>query len=178
MNGGDRRKWLVVASALCVSVFFLDRFVTTPLWALWQTRSGRIAELDGLLEEARNLTGRRDSLDARWREMTKSDLPESEAEAESAVLRSVGDWAGRSGLEVTAFKPRWSYDSEEAANLECRVSASGSMRQVVGFLYELETGALALKVEELSLSANNERGSEMGLDLRFTGVILREVTAQ
>ena len=175
MNESGRKKWLIAGAAVCVSVFFADRFLITPLWEKWTERSSRIAELSESVENGEALLERRASLEDRWQTMVESDFPENTSEAEGLLLNSVSNWAVGGGLEVAALKPQWSEEDENAATLECRASVLGSMWQVSDFLYQLEAGELALRTEEVVLTANDEQGGRLQGSLRFSGVILKEV---
>lgn len=172
MNPDVRKKWLIATAVTVVALFVADRFVLTPLASVWTGRSERIAELRGQVTEAQSLVERAGELERRWKEMIDESLPENKGDAEGFVLNKVSEWASGAGVEMSALKPRWRQDADPPT-LECSASGTGSMAQISKFLYALETGPAALRVEDIGLSAEDEKGSKLRMELRFTGVILR-----
>jgi hypothetical protein len=170
-----QRKWLSVAAAALVCLYFADRLALTPLANMWTARGVRIAELRKDIAEARSLLDRAEALERRWDQMLGASFPADEAEAEGLVLGSVNAWAAGAGLQISALRPRWSGESGVRV-LECRATGFGTMRQVAGFIHAIETSPLALKIEETGLTSGDASGSRINMDLRFTGLVLREET--
>ena len=56
--------------------------------------------------------------------------------------------------------------------LECRADAFGSIQSLARFLYELERDPLALKVDELEITARDSEGQQLSLSVRFSGLLL------
>lgn len=174
MNADTRKKWLVIAAVGLVGLFVADRFILSPLTSRWAEHSNRIAGLRAEVAEGQALLERAEQLEQRWEAMVESSLPSNAGDAEGLVLASVNEWAGAAGVDVVALKPRWRLDSEPPV-LECSVSGTGSIEQVAHFLYALEAGHESLRVEEIALSAEDEAGKALRMDLRFTGISLREI---
>ncbi len=174
MAKNKRERLLLGATALVVAAFAADRMVITPLTELWSERSERIEELTARLEKGELLAGREEAIDEQWEAMHDGALPEDAAAAEREVLTAIGEWASRSRINVTALKPRWVEDEELGRLLEIRLSAGGSLEALSRFLYELEREELALRLEDVDLSARDTRGAELSLDARFTGILLAE----
>ena len=172
MNALSRHRLLLYVMIGVLGLLFMDRLVLTPLWSLWSERQTRIGDLQAAVEEAQALCDREEGIRRRWQSMLDGSLPSSESEGESLVLRSVNEWAGAHGVQITTVKPRWSTDDEDATVLECRATALGSLRALGSFLHALETSPLALRVEEVALIPRDDRGSVLSLELRFTGVVL------
>jgi hypothetical protein len=170
---GTRHGWLPIAAAIVVGLFIADRFVLTPLYRTWSSRSDEIAELRASLNEAQSLLEREEAIKEQWADMNARSLPKSTGDTESLVLRSVSEWASEAGVALSGMKPRWS-DDKESILLECRASGSGSLRSIIQFVYSIETSPLALRVDELTLASTDERGARLNLDLRLTGLVLRE----
>ena len=58
--------------------------------------------------------------------------------------------------------------------IEVRMSATGSLESVARFLHAFETAPQAQRIEEISIASRDERGSQMTLDMRFTGLAMEE----
>jgi len=173
VNHAQRRKWLTVAAAALVGLYFADRLLITPLIDLGLSRSAQIADLRESIADARTLVDRAEALEQRWDRMLEASLPTDEADAEGLVLSSVSAWAAEAGLQVTALRPRWT-DDADLRTLECRATGFGTIRQAAAFLYAIETSPMALKIEEATLSAADDAGGRLSLDIRFTGLVLAE----
>lgn len=177
MDPERRKRLLVIVSVLCIGAWAGDRLVLTPLLNLWRTRSSRIQELQQELSQHAGLLEREADLRARWEQMRKSALPVRVADAEARVLQSVTGWTSDSRLSVSSLKPRWVKAGKDAELLEIQLEGTGNMEAVVRFLYALEKDALPLRVEDLAIASQDERGERLNLTVRFTGLVLQEATS-
>ena len=119
---------------------------------------------------------RKSDLQARWADMKKRALPGRASDAEKAVLESVNQWIAESKLTVTALKPHWTRPNKEAQVFEVQLDGKGTMESTARFIYALETGNLPLRVENLELISQNEKGQELNISLRFSGLVLEEAS--
>ena len=174
MGYRSHEKILLVVAALCVGALVGDRLVLTPLLGLWSERSDRIIRLRQDLAKADALLERSDSTRGRWNEMQAASLPADAAVVESIILNAISDWSRGSGLTVTSVKPRWGDEQDETSMIDCRVGARGQMREFARFLYDIETGPLALRTEEIKVSSREETGRNLTLNVRFTGLHLKD----
>jgi len=173
--GPDRRKRLLAVTAIvCVGAFIADRLVVSPLQHLWGARADRVAELEASLRKGSILVGREEAMRTRWQEMRERSLAPEMSVAEDRVLKSVGQWARESHLGVTSLKPRWIDDNKDVKELEFRATAQGRMGSIARFLYELETDPLPLKVEDVVITARDDRGEMLTLGIRFTALVLMD----
>jgi Tfp pilus assembly protein PilO len=176
MAAKRRERHLVIAALVCLGLLAGRSLVLGPIHEGWKARSVRIAELDGLVERGELLMDQSDAIGRRWAAMHERSLPADTSEAENKVIGAVGRWAADSRLTVTDRKPRWQLGEEEGGRLEVRVSGNGDMRAIARFLYELERDPLALRLEDVSVRARDDRGAELALEARFTGLIMPEAT--
>ncbi len=175
MPSNKREHLLMLAAAICVGALLGDKLILTPLTSLWQTRAERIVTLEENLTRGTVLVAREDAMKARWEEMKDSDLPENLSAAQSQVLDSVERWKDESGLRLASLKTQWKDLEEESGKvLDCRASALGTMSSIARFLYELECDPLALNIQEIEITARDERGGVLLLGLRFSGLLLME----
>ena len=176
MDAERRKKWLIIVTLLCVGVWLADNMVFTPLLTLWDKRTVRIATIEQDLAKNTSLMDRKSDLKARWDDMKKRALPARASDAEKAVLESVNQWIGDSKLTVTALKPHWTRPNKEAQVFEVQLDGKGDMESASRFIYALETGNLPLRVENLELISQNEKGKELNISLRFSGLVLEETS--
>jgi len=172
-----RKRLLIIVTACCVGLWVLDRLVLEPGIGFWTGRSSEIQKLDKDITESSALLDRENDLKDRWRMMRKQSLPKRVTDAEQLVFQSVSHWASESRLSVTSLKPRWSKAPPLAQTLEIQLEGSGTMEAVSKFLFALETDKLPLRVEDLQISAQDEKGDKLALSVRFTGLVLEEAAS-
>ncbi|KPL10960.1 hypothetical protein AMJ85_05040 [candidate division BRC1 bacterium SM23_51] len=168
-----RERLLAVLALICFGTLAGDKLILSPLQNLWEARRERIAELEKSLNRGHALIDRDQMIKQRWRQMSQHGLPVEESVAENQVLQSMSRWSQASRLGVSSLKPRWiQEDEEDHKKLECRAAAEGSIGAIAQFLYEIERDPLALRLEEIEIAARDERGSQLTLAVRFTGLLL------
>lgn len=172
MGSEQRKRLLVIAAAVCLGLLAGDRFVVSPLSSLWARQSEEIASYTQSLEKGELLIDRAEALEQRRAEMVERSLPKDPADAENRILTAVGEWANRSRVQIEALKPRWVSDKKLGDRLEVRLSAKGNIRSVSRFLYELETDENPIRLEDVEITSSDNRGQELGLDVRFSGMVL------
>ncbi len=169
-----RERILVITAVACLVAWAADQLLIEPLWKTWNTRQQRLQEVSASLVKGGALVARKDSLDARWREMRARSLPADVPSAEQAVFQAVSRWAGDSRLGLSSLKPRWSDEDNGRRQLELSAAAQGDLEQIARFIYELERDPLAFRVEDMDITARDNRGEILSLTLRFTGLVLTE----
>jgi hypothetical protein len=171
-----RKRLLVIVTIICVGAWMADNFVIAPMTNLWQERSARIQELTDDMAKNSGLVDREDSLKARWEDMRKRALPTRVSDAENAVFQGVNEWTSDSSLVVTALKPRWTRMDRDKQTLEIQLEGSGNIEAVTRFVYDLEGSPLPLRIEDKGITSQDEKGGRLNLSLRFTGLVIEEVS--
>jgi Tfp pilus assembly protein PilO len=88
------------------------------------------------------------------------------------VIAAFDNWSRSSGAEVTSIMPQWKNDSTNYMTFNCRVEASGTMGALSQFLYQIEKGPMALKLDSVELSAHSDNGQQLTLGLQISGLAL------
>ena len=168
----NRQRFLLVAAVALIAVFVLDQFVVEPLGEAWSARAEQIRVLQKKVADGGLLLQREAGLRNRWRQMRDNTLSDNPSLAEQQLLKSVDAWAQDSRVKISALTPQWKTDADEYRTLGCRVDASGNLGAVSKFLYELEKGPQAIKLETVELVASDATGSEFTLGARMSGLVL------
>jgi hypothetical protein len=166
----DRQKFLAIAAAGAVALLAGDRLVLTPLIGLWHDHTTRISELNDSIARGTSLLPREQAIRDRWAKLQKSTLSVDGSAAESQVIIAVDRWARESGIQ-TATRQQWK-QSDHYKTLECRIDATGDMDALMRFLDALEHDPMALRVEDLEISARDDGGQQLSLAVRFTALVL------
>jgi Tfp pilus assembly protein PilO len=177
MEADRRRRILIAAAILCVSVWVADSLVLTPMYSMWTGRAERIQEIKEELAKSTSLLDRRAELKSRWEDMKKRALPNRVSDAEKAVFEAVSRWTAESRLTVNSLKPRWTHLNKEVQTLEIELEGSGNLEAVVKFVYELECTPLPLRVTDMEIAAQDKEGGQLRLSLRFSGLVLERMAS-
>lgn len=172
MNEANREKMLLVAAITAVVVLFGDKFIVSPMMDAWKDRSARIEELDAKVTRGRALMENEGSIRKRWALMYHGAIPKMKSVSENQILESVDRWATESRISFTSIKPSWRTSDKGHLLLECRANGFGDLEKVARFVHALESDPMALKVDTLELSQRDEKGSSLGMNLNFSGLLL------
>ena len=168
----NRQQLLIVAAVSIFGLLLADQIFLTRLGRLWSDRSAQIAKLRKDVTAGKQLVSRAQSLTTHWADMKKNTLPPDPSLAEQKVYKAFEKWSHDSRISLTSITPQWKKDSDEYSTLQCRVEASGDMRAVTQFLYDIEQDPMALRIENLELSSRDNEGLQLAVGMQVTGLVL------
>ena len=105
------------------------------------------------MKDGNSLIKREAGIRSRWSDMRANALAANPSLAGQQVIAAFDNWSRASGAEVTSIMPQWKNDSTNYMTFNCRVEASGTMGALSQFLYNIEKGPMALKLDSVELSA-------------------------
>jgi Tfp pilus assembly protein PilO len=168
----NRQKFLIVLTIVVVALYAGDLLIFEPLGKWWSARSQNIVQLRTQVKDGKFLLQRENSIRDRWDGMRTNTLPSNTSLAEQQVLRAFDNWSQDSGATVTGIMPQWKNDADDYMTLNCRVEASGDLGTLSRFVYDIEKGPMALKLDSVELSAHDNTGQELTLGLQISGLVL------
>jgi Tfp pilus assembly protein PilO len=168
----NRQQFLVVLTVAAFALLVGVNFILEPLGGWWSSRQAQIKVLQGKVDEGQKLIRREAGIRSRWDSMRTNALPANTSLAEQNLLQSVSEWARSSGAELTSVMPQWKSDSTNYLTLACRVESAGDLGTLSKFLYDLEKGPLALRLDAVELSARDASGQQMTMGLEINGLAL------
>jgi hypothetical protein len=168
----NRQQLLMALAVAAVVLFAADQVVIEPMIGWWKTRAKTVAELRSQVTNGRRLIQREAGLRARWSQMRTNTLPDNPSLAEQQTLKAFDSWARESGADVTGITPQWNNDSPDYLTLNCRLEAAGDLGTLSRFVYNIEKDPLAFKLESVELSAHDNTGQQLTLDLQISGLVL------
>ena len=167
------RQHLLAVVALGVVVLWVgDRLLLAPLGTVWKERSKQIAKTKYDFQQGSQLLEREKTLQSRWNNMASGLLSNDVSAAQSQLCGSLYRWAQDRRVTITSIKPAWKSSEPDHATLECRVEASGNLPALTQFLYDVERGQIALRVEDVELSSRDDSGQQLTLNLQLSGLVL------
>jgi hypothetical protein len=168
----NRQKLLLIAAGAGLLFLVADSLIISPLYASWDARSKQIADLHKNLNEENHLLTQQARLTERWDRIRTNALPRNESLAEGALLKAFYRWAQDGGVSIGSTKLQWRESGEDYLTLECRADATGDMRSVTRFLYEMEKDPLAVKLESLEITSRDNNGQQLSLGIQVSGLML------
>lgn len=168
----NRQQLLIVLTLAVLAIFVGDKLIFTPLTHLWSARAKEIKKLRQDISDGSSLVRREQFIRTQWDEMRTNTLPQNPSLAQEQVLQAFVNWAQESGATLNGMTPQWKSDSEDYRTLVCRVDAAGSLWTLSRFLYDVEKGPMALKVESVDLSSKDNTGQALALSLQVSGLVL------
>ena len=172
----NRQQFLIVLTAAVVALWLGDMIVFEPLGKLWTARSAQITNLGKQVKDGKLLIQREAGIRSRWSGMRTNVLPDNPSLAGQQVIKAFDNLSRASGAEVTSIMPQWKNDSTNYMTYNCRVEASGTLGTLSQFLYNVEKGPLALKLDSVELSAHENTGQQLTLGLQISGLALLQPT--
>jgi Tfp pilus assembly protein PilO len=172
MKVENRQQVLIVLTAAVVALWLGDLIIFEPLGKLWSSRSAQIKELSTKVKDGGQMIKNEARYHARWDNMRTNALAADPSLAGQQVIAAFDNWSRSSGAEVTSIMPQWKNDSTNYMTFNCRVEASGTMGALSQFLYDIEKGPMALKLDSVELSAHSDTGQQLTLGLQISGLAL------
>ena len=166
----NRQQLLIVLPLAVLAIFVGDKLIFTPLTSLWSTRAKEIKKLQQDISDGSTLVRREQFIRSQWDNMRTNTLPQNPSLAQEQVLQAFVNWAQESGATLNGMTPQWKSDSDDYRTLVCRVDAAGSLWTLSRFLYDVERGPMALKVESVDLSSKDNTGQ--ALTCKLSGLVL------
>jgi Tfp pilus assembly protein PilO len=172
MKINNRQQLLMALTVAVVVLYAADQVLIEPLTGWWKARAKTVAGLREQVKNGRRLVQREDALRGLWSQMRTNTLSDNSSLAEQQMLKAFDSWARESGVDVTGITPQWNNDSPDYLTLNCRLEASGDLGTLSRFVYDLEKDPLALKLESVELSAHDNTGQQLTLNLQVSGLVL------
>ena len=174
MKSEQRQQFLIVLTLVAAGLFVGVNYIITPLAGLWSDRSAQIRELRTRVSDGKKLVSREAGVRNRWSDMLTNSLPDNTSLAEQHMLKSLDNWARGSGSEIISIMPQWKSDSTNYMTLNCRVEATGTLGTLSQFIYSIEKGPSALKLDSIELTARDTAGQQLTLGMQISGLALMQ----
>lgn len=172
----NRQQFLIVLTAVAFALLVGNSLIYAPMARLWSARSAQIKDLRAKVHDGKLLVQREAGIRGQWSDMRANALADNPSLAGQQVIKAFDNWSRASGAEVTSIMPQWKNDATNYMTFNCRVEASGTMGALSQFLYDIEKGPMALKLDSVELSAHSDNGQILTLGLQISGLALTSQT--
>ena len=167
----NRQKFLAITAGVALGLLIANSIIVNPLLKSWSDRSDRIKKLKLDFAQGKQLIAQRPRILAQWRGMETNALPNNISAAGGRLLQAKDRWEQLSGLKVENITPNWKPDAD-LTTLECPIDATGSMQNILSFLWNVQNDPMGLKIEDVDITARDNDGRVLSLRLVLSGLIL------
>ena len=169
----NRQQFLVLLTAAAFALLIGNSLIFNPLANVWTSRSNDITKLRTRVQEGNKLIKRADAVTNQWNNMRANALPSNTSLAAQQVINALDNWSRASGVgDDLNIMPQWKNDSTNYMTYNCHVQAHGTMGGLSQFIYQIEKGPMALKLDSMQLDARDDLGQQLQLDLQISGLAL------
>jgi len=168
----NRQQMLIILTIAAFALLIGNSLIYEPLTKWWTTRSKNITDLRAQVKDGKLMLQREAGIRGHWSQMRTNTLPDNTSAAEQQVLKAFDKWARESGVEISGIMPQWKNDADEYRTLNCRVEVAGNLGTLTRFIYDIEKGPMALKVNSMELTARDTGGQQLTLGLQVSGLVL------
>ena len=172
MKVENRQQFLIYLTIAAAGLYIGVNFILTPLGDWWSARSKQITTLRDQVKDGNFKINHEAITRGQWADMCSNSLPADTSLAEQQVLRSIDEWSGSTGVQVTSIMPQWKNDSTNYLTLTCHVETSGDIASLSRFIYDLEQGPMPLRLDSVELAAHDTTGQQMTLSMDVNGLAL------
>ena len=168
----NRQQLLIILTAIAAALLVGNTVIYEPLANWWSNRADEIKSLKAKINDGKLLINREQLDRGTWKSYQANALPANQSLAAQQVINALDNWANVSGAEVESIMPQWKNDSTNYMTYNCHIQAHGSMGSISQFIYQIEKGPMALKLDSMDLSAHDDYGQNLQLDLQISGLAL------
>ena len=167
-----RERYIVIGTVAVVGLLALDRLFLTPLIEKRQFIDERMRQASEEMTRADGLFTNRTRVNRKWNEMSATTLKIDGSNAESQIIRSVGDWALEAGLNLSSVKPERAEKEKQFMKITFRANATGNMAAISKFMWRLQTSKVPVRVTDLSITTRHDGIDDLSLDLGISTLYL------
>jgi Tfp pilus assembly protein PilO len=172
MKINNRQDFLVVLTVAVVILAVTVNFIIPPIAGWWSDRQKQIRDLRDEVRDGTQMIRREDVIRKNWEDKQANALPSNVSDAEQQFLKAMDAWSRDSGAKITTVMPQWKSDSTNYMTLDCRVESEGDLGALSRFIYDIERGPMAVRLDSVELSAHDNEGQMMTLGMELNGLAL------
>lgn len=162
-----REKMIALGVGIAVGLWLLDTVLLSPYLSGREALATQINAANQKISDTDVLFARRRRLQSIWEDLQKGGLKSDVAAADTQAQHAVLDWFARSSVYLASLKT----DPHVAAEgkfqvIKYHIQGEGHMRQIGQLLWAMETAAIPVRVDDLSIKPRGREGTDdLSIDL-------------
>jgi hypothetical protein len=174
METKNREKLLLIATGAAIGLWLLNLLVIAPLTDSWHSRSNEIDKLKTEIADGNRLIQRKSTIHERWDFMRANALNSNPTVAERQLFTAFDRWVKSGGVTQGSFRPQLQDTDSNYMTVDCRSDVTGGPNNVRDFLKAMSKDPLADKLDSFVLTAKDDNGKQLTLDLNLSGLVLTD----
>jgi hypothetical protein len=174
METKNREKLLLMLTGACVALWLLNLLVLSPMIDSWHSRSAEIDKLKTDIADGAGLIRRKSTIQGRWDFMRANALNSNPTVAERQLFSAFDRWVKSGGVAQGSFRPQFQESDTNYTTVDCHSDVNGSPDNVRDFVRAMSKDPLANKLDSFVLTAKDDNGQQLALDLNMSGLVLTD----
>ena len=168
MKINKREKLLVYTIAGLIFLFLIERFLFSGIRGKTRGVSQQIKIEESRLQAGLDIQKRKDKITAEYKEL-KPYLEKTEGISDREIfakfLKEAERVAQEAGVSIVSLSPQEeSLDEPEDVKYNADLRAEGSLNQIIGLIDKIQSSALLIKLDKLSLSSKDDQAGTIKVE--------------
>lgn len=173
MKLAKRERLILYVCIFLILITILDRFVFKPLADRLFKLHQEIQVMEAKLIKGLRAERQRDVILKEYKNYeTYLKIKGSDEEIVSELLREIEKLARESNVSLSDIKPRSTNKRAMFKEYTIEVRTDASLKDVVNFLYRLNSSILLLQVDKLVLNLAEEQGDILKVNMVISGIVV------
>ena len=168
-----RERMIAIGTGLAALVFVGDRYAFSPYMAAREQVGAELKTTSDRLRDSLGTIKRATQMQRAWRDMEAGGLKTDQSAAQFQLLDAVGDWAKEAGVNITSRTPQPETRSDRTQIIRLHANGTCTMASAARLLWRVETAAIPVKVDELTLTSRKPGTDDLSITLVVSTIWVR-----
>jgi hypothetical protein len=169
----QRERMIGIVTGAAVGLFAVNRYALEPYLANRKAVSDEAKLIAAQNNEAQKTFNKQKRLNKEWQAMVSGGLKSDAGDAEQQLYEAVRDWAREARLTVLTSDPQRIAQKDRTQVVRLRVTGTGTTAQFAQLLWNIETSALPVKVDEFSLTSRSQGNDDLAVTMAVSTIWIR-----
>lgn len=169
----EKAIFIIACFLICISLFY--HIILEPVVKKWSTLNSQIAAKEVRLKKAIRLLREYESIKREYQKyasLVKGN--QSDEQQMAAVLLEVENLARKSNVYINALKPRTIKDADFYQKFVVELELDTTVRDLMGFFYQLQGSPQILKVESMEMNAKSSQKDSIKAYLLISKILFKD----
>ncbi len=165
MSISSRERYIGLTAGLVIAALLLDQFLLTPFLARHAAMAAELETLERSTRQASDVLSRQQRLSPEWAGYQDRGLKTVYAQAEGQTTRAILDWAQSAGVNLAGLKAERVLTQDRFQIISFHVTATGNLASLSRLIWQIETAALPVKLNDVQFAPRKENTDDLTLQL-------------
>jgi len=169
-----RERYIFYTLIITLFFFLFFNLILDPGVEKWKELKRKILSQEIKLKKSLQILSKRKQIEEEYAKFISKDPNKPSQENLTSVLTKIETLATAQGVKITNIKPHPLKDMGSYKICKVEISAESKIKELVRFIYELESPPSSLRVEKLRVGMKNQRMKVLSEYLTIGGIIFSE----